>query len=376
MPPDCVFSIEHPAESLARIVKAIGRCPHVCELAAPAPHSFKVLAVYGAPCYEALCPKSEDDFLDLVPYSDSYVTRPLPLGWKISCPEADRFFFFLEGSDPTSARQTIDDAGQHYLWITPQDKDAQSPQLNSLRLRVLRRPWLGNRQIPICIQLIADGVTSKPVYLNLAAPATKCSMRASPTVALLGQRSTIDLNEFRIVGNYCRYELETRTKLEELADAIRKQLVRGNHTRANFLIWGKPGTGKTSFAKAIAGSSGAHFIEANLSDNNQLQFKALIDQARDSKVPTLCLVDEVDAREGERWPYECFFSVLEDNLTRDQPLVWVMAGSSGAGIEELAVTIDKRFKGPDLRSRIPNQEAQHTIDAMVPGDLMVISCSR
>ena len=49
----------------------------------------------------------------------------------------------------------------------------------------------------------------------------------------------------------------------------------------------------------------------------------------------LCLVDEIDVRPEEVWPYEILLPYLDAALVRDARFVFVLGGSSGSSIVEM-----------------------------------------
>jgi hypothetical protein len=88
--------------------------------------------------------------------------------------------------------------------------------------------------------------------------------------------------------------------------------------------------------------------------------------------PTLCLIDEIDARQGESWPYENLFPYLD--LSKQRPIVFVLVGSAGEGKEALVRLIQDRPKGSDLIDRIP---ARQRIEIPPPllGDRLLVLVS-
>jgi hypothetical protein len=67
----------------------------------------------------------------------------------------------------------------------------------------------------------------------------------------------------------------------------------------------------------------------------------------------LVLIDEIDSRSDEPWPYEMLFSYLDRNLVQPHQLVFALAGSMTGGMQSMIHSIEKRPKGLDLLSRIP-----------------------
>jgi hypothetical protein len=67
----------------------------------------------------------------------------------------------------------------------------------------------------------------------------------------------------------------------------------------------------------------------------------------------LILIDEVDARSEETWPYESFFSLLDVNLDSSKAFVFVLVGSTTTGMQGMVRAIEQRSKGKDLLDRVP-----------------------
>lgn len=70
-----------------------------------------------------------------------------------------------------------------------------------------------------------------------------------------------------------------------------------NSSQTSILIWGPPGTGKTSIAKAVANSSGRRFIELSAVSTGVKELREVIDKARLDQelygVSTIVFLDEI-----------------------------------------------------------------------------------
>ncbi|MTA95168.1 MAG: AAA family ATPase [Actinobacteria bacterium] len=70
-----------------------------------------------------------------------------------------------------------------------------------------------------------------------------------------------------------------------------------NSSHTSILIWGPPGTGKTSIAKAVANSSGRRFIELSAVSTGVKELREVIDKARLDQelygVSTIVFLDEI-----------------------------------------------------------------------------------
>ena len=91
--------------------------------------------------------------------------------------------------------------------------------------------------------------------------------------------------------------------------------------------------------------------------------------------PCLCLIDEIDAKPEDLWPYEVLLPYLDAAVERDNGLVFVLAGSSGSSISEMKQRLAARPKGADLLSRIPGVN-EYQIPAMGLGDRILVVLSQ
>jgi chromosomal replication initiation ATPase DnaA len=140
---------------------------------------------------------------------------------------------------------------------------------------------------------------------------------------------------------------------------IRQALERKNRQRENYLIWAPPGSGKTSFVTEIANVMGVNFAKEqffplNLSELPQDRMvTALKEIEQKATRPLLCMIDEIDSRSSEVWPYEEIFSCLDWNTREDHHIVFVLAGSGGKGLNGMIGAMRARPRGADLIDRIP-----------------------
>ena len=173
---------------------------------------------------------------------------------------------------------------------------------------------------------------------------------------LIGSLDVVVLSRYRVVGDYMRFDEVVRNTLTDARQKISAGLKSQGRTRENHLIWAAPGTGKTYFVEQVAASLPAsiRYLELNLAKHDQRGFLAGLGELDDSANPSLCFVDEIDAKPDEAWPYESLLPYLDAAAQGGAPLVFVLAGSGGASIEELKKLIAQRPKGTDLLSRIPS----------------------
>jgi hypothetical protein len=94
--------------------------------------------------------------------------------------------------------------------------------------------------------------------------------------------------------------------------------------------------------------------------------------------PCLCLIDEIDGRKDEEWPYDLFYKKLDLNESIDRaPVVFVLIGSGGGSVHMLGETIRRRYKGGDMVDRIL-ESSQHCaeIPSMETGDNVCVYASK
>lgn len=173
---------------------------------------------------------------------------------------------------------------------------------------------------------------------------------------LIASLDVVVLSRYRVVGDYMRFDELVRSALMDARQKISAGLRSQGRTRENHLIWAAPGTGKTYFVEQVAASLSAsiRYLELNLAKHEKRRFLAELGALDDTANPSLCFVDEIDAKPDEAWPYESLLPYLDAAAQGGAPLVLVLAGSGGESIGELKKLIAQRPKGTDLLSRIPS----------------------
>lgn len=215
-------------------------------------------------------------------------------------------------------------------------------------------------------------------------------MRCLPNVAAMNPERTapqaaqdfvasldlVDLSRFRVVGAYTRYDETVRNTLQDARQKILAGFDSAGGKRENHLVWAAPGTGKTYFVQQVAASmsDGIRYHELNLAKCGEPEFRAGLGRI-DEQTAWLCLVDEIDARPDEPWPFEALLPYLDAAVERHARFVFVLAGSGGASLDEIKQRIAVRPKGTDLLSRIPAGH-EYTIAPMSLGDRVLIVLSQ
>jgi len=195
--------------------------------------------------------------------------------------------------------------------------------------------------------------------------------------SLLAGLSVVTLSHYRIVGNYVRYSDALRNSLKDARQKIASACRNPSPKRENYIIWAPPGSGKTYFVQEVASQLGEtiRYREINLAKLDEAGFRSGLAELRGIPGPWLCLIDEVDAKPDEPWPYEALLPFLDASATEGARFVFVLAGSSGSSIEEMKKAIASRPKGSDMLSRVPNDN-EYSIASMSVGDRMLVVLSQ
>jgi len=194
-------------------------------------------------------------------------------------------------------------------------------------------------------------------------------------VALVGSLSSVHMDDYAVVGSYMRFGERVREQLKDARVRIAEACATPAKRRDNHLLWAAPGSGKTYFVEQVAASlPDIAYAELNLAKLTEARFREGLARAS-AGGPTICLVDEVDAKSDEPWPYEALMPFLDVNLERGGGIVFVLAGTSGATIDEFKARIRARPKGTDVLSRVPEANGWE-IAPMDAGDRILVALSQ
>lgn len=196
-------------------------------------------------------------------------------------------------------------------------------------------------------------------------------------IPFIANLDTIRLHKYQVVGNYTRYEEAVLNNLKDAKQKILSSIESGDQKRNNYLIWAAPGSGKTYFVDQIARSLKGQIIyhEINLAKQGENEFAERLEALDREDRPCLILIDEVDAKPQEPWPYEFLLPYLDAATESGKQWVFVLAGSGGFSLAGIKEKINIRPKGTDLLSRIPI-ENQFVIDPMTFGDRLLVVLSQ
>ena len=187
----------------------------------------------------------------------------------------------------------------------------------------------------------------------------------------------IVLSRYRVVDDYTRYQETVRNTLKDVRHKIAAGFDRPSRKRENYLVWAAPGSGKTYFVQQVAASlpRTIRYQECNLAKYSRQEFLSGLAQLDAENKPCLCLIDEVDAKPQETWPYEVLLPYLDASADKGAQFVFVLAGSSGSSLVEMKKHIASRPKGVDLLTRIPAGN-EYEIPPMNLGDRVIVVLSQ
>jgi hypothetical protein len=291
------------------------------------------------------------------------------------------------GDVAESARQLSTWARSEALWLSATDRSdfEQSCRVAQIASHLVNIGWTAIRtNLPVFLEALEPRTSFLLKAEAAAAAGSAVTTSALPAairppdqiVAALVPITSIVLDEYTVVGNYRRHDERVRHELRDRVEQIRDALSTKTTARENFLIWAAPGSGKSYLIQETARVLGDKiaYHELNLAKMSHAEFTAALAAIGKDK-PLLCLLDEFDARESEKWPYEEAFSLLDWNTTPDAQAVFVAIGSSPDGLHALERRILGRSKGRDLLDRVPI-EKRFEIPATSIEDKVIILTSK
>jgi len=238
----------------------------------------------------------------------------------------------------------------------------------------LHIPWFGDSEpiLRAIAEFLGDPITTgKP-----AAPERGAAVDdsiANEARSFVTKLDCVVLSRYRIVGNYTRYDETVRNTLKDIRHKIAGGFDHPSRKRENYLIWAAPGSGKTYFVQQVAASlpPAVRYQECNLAKCSREELLKILAQLDARNKSCLCLIDEVDAKPDEAWPYEVLLPYLDAGADRDTQFVFALAGSYGSSLVEMKKQIALRPKGADLLSRIPDGN-EYEIPPMNLGDRLIV----
>jgi pimeloyl-ACP methyl ester carboxylesterase len=244
--------------------------------------------------------------------------------------------------------------------------------------------WLGDTE-PVLhnvFEFVGDPITVSQAVESVQPAATDLTVVVDDPVAhearsFIAALDWVALSRYRVVGDYTRYEETVRNTLKDIRHKIAAGFDRPSRKRENYLIWAAPGSGKTYFVQQVAASlpQAIRYQECNLAKCSRKEFLTGLARLDAENKPYLCLVDEVDAKPKEAWPYEVLLPYLDANIDRGAQFVFVLVGSSDSSLAKMKKQIASRPKGADLLTRIPAGN-EYEIPSMSLGDRVLVVLSQ
>ncbi len=188
--------------------------------------------------------------------------------------------------------------------------------------------------------------------------------------------NTINVSEFYVVRGYTKFNDLERNKLKDLFIKISEAILMRSAKRENYLIWSQPSSGKTYLIERIANElkSNSDYYELNLSTMDKEKFMSNLREvikATDYR-NVICLIDEIDSKKDDSWPFEILLSFLDANKQTTHTLIWVLAGSTEKKIDKFTRMLETRFKGKDLLSRIPKENIIEIIPPTLEDRILLV----
>jgi pimeloyl-ACP methyl ester carboxylesterase len=245
-------------------------------------------------------------------------------------------------------------------------------------------PWLGDFEsvLRAIAEFLGDPITVGQSIDSRGPIAPNLTVAVDDPVAqearsFIGTLDWVVLSRYRVVGDYTRYEETVRNVLKDVRHKIASGFDKPSRKRDNYLIWAAPGSGKTYFAQQVATSlpQTIRYQECNLAKCDSEEFFTSLSQLDAENKPCLCLIDEVDAKSDEAWPYEVLLPYLDARVDRGAQFVFILTGSSGSSLVEMKSRIASRPKGADLLTRIPAGN-EYEIPPMNLGDRVLVVLSQ
>ena len=195
----------------------------------------------------------------------------------------------------------------------------------------LHIPWYGDFEpiLRAIAEFLGDPVTAgQPPDLSTTAD----DSIAHEARAFIAGLDWIALPRYHIVGDYTRYDETVRNTLKDVRQKIMGGFDRPSRKRENYLVWAAPGSGKTYFVQQMAASlpQTVRYQECNLAKCSREELLNTLAQLNAGNKSCLCLIDEVDAKPDEAWPYEVLLPYLDAGVDRSAQFVFVLSGVAPA----------------------------------------------
>ena len=138
-----------------------------------------------------------------------------------------------------------------------------------------------------------------------------------------------------------------------------------------YLFCGPSGAGKTSIVDETAKDAGVEPQRLNLAGTTKEDFRSKLAELKDRDDPQLILVDEMQAKAEEEWPFEELTACMD--AVKDKPAIFVFIGNLH-NPSEMRTHIESRNMGTDLLRRILAGN-EHEIPPLDPNERITVAIS-
>ena len=159
-----------------------------------------------------------------------------------------------------------------------------------------------------------------------------------------------------MVGGIVRFDESARNSMKDTRQRIVSSLSSHPFGCDNYLIWAPPGSGKSFFIQEIARSMGDHILyrELNLAQMSEQDFRRALSEIEKLDKPRLCLIDEVDSKPSEPWPYEGLLPSLEPPANKKTVRTcFILAGR----LWKFSFRNERKHGETSQRNRSPKQDS-------------------
>src|SRR5712691_6622725 len=96
---------------------------------------------------------------------------------------------------------------------------------------------------PVRAPLSGEPASHRQIREDSGVPLDEAARQSVDVLRSVGDE--LDLGRYSVIRSYCRFSFEARTLMGVWWEAIHAALATSSRQRQNFLLWGKPGEGKT-----------------------------------------------------------------------------------------------------------------------------------
>ena len=188
-------------------------------------------------------------------------------------------------------------------------------------------------------------------------PAAAHSPSEDEVIDLLAGIRSFQMDEFKVVGHYFRFQQNVVTELRRSAQKVVQDCQGRGQLYHNYLVWGSSGEGKTYFATETAQDAQIPCGKISLASPkdvpSEAALKAHLAGALQQTGPYLFIIDEADKRD-EPWICSALFDSLSSRKSNPKGnTVFLLIGSTGHSLEEFWTGMEAHTGGRDLKTRIP-----------------------